>query len=62
MKLEEYLLGLKNAIDCIYGLKLNGVKDSDEVEFSEMKHGRFKVTVNGEYYGIWDITRRTFVD
>lgn len=28
----------------------------------EISYNRYSVTVNGEYIGIWDDARRTFVD
>jgi hypothetical protein len=37
------------------------VSDNANVTFEEVD-GRIKVIVNGEYYGIWDVLRRTFVD
>lgn len=42
-------------------LELNGIKKTDEVKFHQM-NGRIRVTINGTYYGVWDIIRRTFVD
>ena len=42
-------------------LEILGVKG--EFAFSTTKHlDRIKVIVNGEYFGIWDTTRKTFVD
>ena len=42
-------------------LEIFGVKG--EVSLSPNKHlDRIKVIVNGEYFGTWDITRKTFVD
>jgi hypothetical protein len=55
LKLCENIAILEDA------LEKNGIKKSDAVRFERMDD-RVKVTVNGEYYGIWDINRRTFVD
>lgn len=41
-------------------LKDLGVKGSIEVE--EVSVGRIKVTVNGDYFGIYDTQKSTFVD
>ena len=42
-------------------LEILGVKG--EFAFSPTKYlDRIKVIVNGEYFGIWDTTRKTFVD
>lgn len=37
-----------------------GVKGRATAE--EITAGRYKVTVNGEYVGIWDVDKNTFVD
>lgn len=42
-------------------LEKNGITKKDDVRFREV-NGRIEVTINGEYYGIWDTLRRTFVD
>ena len=44
------------------GLEALGITESkNRVEY-ESVGGRVKVTVDGEYLGIWDTLRRTFVD
>jgi hypothetical protein len=62
VKLKEIREALNKSLDIIHGLTLNGVKDSDKVDWNEVEEGRLRVTVNGEYYGVWDIARKTFVD
>lgn len=42
-------------------LEKNGITKKDDVRYREV-NGRIEVTINGEYYGIWDTMRRTFVD
>ena len=32
------------------------------VQLRQIAADRIEVTVNGEYFGIWDILRKTFVD
>ena len=60
-KTENYI-PLAQVFDTIYcALEENGVTKDDDVRF-HYEYGRVKVTVNGEYYGIWDVGRRTFVD
>lgn len=41
-------------------LKALGYKGT--VRAVEVTLGRYYVTVNGEYFGIWDCERNTFVD
>jgi hypothetical protein len=60
-KTENYS-PLAQVFDTIYcALEENGVTKADDVRF-HYEYGRVKVTVNGEYYGIWDVQRKTFVD
>lgn len=41
-------------------LRTLGVKGSATLEY--IQADRVKVTVNGEYFGLWDAEKRTFVD
>lgn len=41
-------------------LRTNGERGRAEIE--EKTPGRYVVRVEGDYYGIWDAERRTFVD
>jgi hypothetical protein len=38
-----------------------GFTEKDEVRIREVDE-RIEVTINGEYYGVWDTVRQTFVD
>lgn len=38
-----------------------GFTENDEVRIREVDK-RIEVTINGEYYGVWDTVRQTFVD
>lgn len=53
---------MKNTInEIIIALKALGV--NGEVSFSPNKYqDRIKVIVNGEYFGLWDMVKKTFVD
>lgn len=42
------------------GLKALGLKGKATVK--EVSQHRYKVTVNGEYFGLWDAEKKTFVD
>ena len=53
MKPEYYLRKIKE------GLSAFGVKGLVDIELED---GRAVVTVNGEYFGIWDVRKATFVD
>lgn len=46
--------------DIMHALKALGVEGTVTVEY--IAPGRIKVIVNGEYFGIWDAERMTFVD
>lgn len=54
---------MKNSIneDIIRALEILGVKGEVELH-PPIDPLRIVVTVNGEYFGIWDIIRKTFVD
>ena len=54
---------MKNSIneDIIKALEKLGVKGEIELR-PPLDPLRIVVTVNGEYFGIWDILRKTFVD
>lgn len=53
---------VQQVFDTIYcALEENGITKDNDIRF-HYEYGRVKVTVNGEYYGIWDVNRRTFVD
>lgn len=41
-------------------LRTLGVKGSATLEY--LTADRVRVTVNGEYFGLWDSEKRTFVD
>lgn len=45
---------IKNALEI---LGVNG-----KATFRYISHDRVEVKVNGEYFGIWDSIRKTFVD
>lgn len=51
----------KDLAELLEALKKNGITEKDDVRLRHV-YGRIEVTINGEYYGIWDTTRRTFVD
>lgn len=52
---------MKNSInDIMNALKALGVKGTVTVEY--IAPDRIKVEVNGEYFGIWDAVKKTFVD
>ena len=44
----------------IKALKKLGI--SGKATFEYINHDRIKVNVNGEYFGIWDAEKKTFVD
>ena len=46
--------------EIIKALEIFGVKG--KVEMRHINPGRIEVIVNGEYFGIWDVSRKTFVD
>lgn len=46
--------------EIIKALEILGVKG--KVEMHHMNLDRIEVIVNGEYFGIWDVSRKTFVD
>ena len=50
----------KTITEILKGLKALGVKGRARIEY--ITHDRIKVFVNGEYIGIWDAKRKTFVD
>ena len=50
----------KTIIELLKGLKALGIKGKASIEY--ITHDRIKVFVNGEYFGIWDVLRKTFVD
>lgn len=50
----------KTIIEITEGLKALGIQDKATFEY--ITHDRIKVIVNGEYFGIWDVVRKTFVD
>lgn len=50
----------KTIIEISEGLKALSVKGKATFEY--ITHDRIKVIVNGEYFGIWDVTKKTFVD
>ncbi len=54
---------MKNSIneDIKKALEILGVKGEIEIR-PPLDPLRIVVTVNGEYFGIWDILRKTFVD
>jgi hypothetical protein len=54
---------MKNSIneDIIRALEILDVKGEVELH-PPIDPLRIVVTVNGEYFGIWDIIRKTFVD
>lgn len=37
-------------------------KESDKVEIKSIDETRHEVHINGEYFGVWDSGRKTFVD
>ena len=53
---------MKNLINEVAtALEILGVQGEVEVE-PIVGFDRLKVSVDGEYFGIWDTTRKTFVD
>lgn len=46
--------------DLTKALEILGIQG--EVTIKEVTPGRIIVRVDGEYFGIWDMTRKTFVD
>ena len=54
---------MRNTIkeDIIKALKILGVKGKIAL-YPPIDPLRVVVTVNGEYFGIWDVLRKTFVD
>lgn len=54
---------MKNSIneEIIKALEILGVKGEIELR-PPIDPLRIVVTVNGEYFGIWDVIRKTFVD
>lgn len=47
-------------IDIAKGLKALGVKG--KLTIKHITNDRIKVYINGEYFGIWDVLKKTFVD
>ena len=37
-------------------------KESDRVEIKSIDGNRHEVHINGDYFGVWDSHRKTFVD
>lgn len=37
-------------------------KESDRVEIKSIDENRHEVHINGDYFGVWDSDRKTFVD
>lgn len=37
-------------------------KESDRVEIKSIDENRHEVNINGDYFGVWDSNRKTFVD
>lgn len=46
--------------DLIKALEILGINGT--VTTNEITHGRILILVDGEYFGIWDVVRKTFVD
>lgn len=42
--------------------KLGCSKKSDRIEIKSIDENRHEVRINGEYFGVWDSIRKTFVD
>ena len=61
VELDEIIFSMSEIDDIKRALTLNGITDKDSVELEQVS-GRVKIVVNGEYYGVWDTLRRTFVD
>ena len=60
-RLNNYEVDDYSTKEITLALEKLGVKG--EFAFSHTKYlDRIKVIVNGEYFGIWDTTRKTFVD
>ena len=53
MSIQNFL-EIKRAL-CSLGIKRG-------VEITRFYYGVAEIEVNGEYFGIWDISRKTFVD
>lgn len=62
LTMDDIVWDAEELDDIRRGLEALGITDSkNRVEY-ESVGGRVKVTVDGEYLGIWDTLRRTFVD
>lgn len=60
-KLEDFNTLVEELEEIRRALEINEVTSKDNVKL-EWSNDRVKITINGEYYGIWDTMRRTFVD
>ena len=55
----------KSQCDDVAGTILAAVRANGErgkAEIEEKTPGRYVVRIEGDYYGVWDVERRTFVD
>ena len=62
LTMDDIAWDVEELDDIRRALETLGITDSkNRVEYESVS-GRVKITVDGEYYGIWDTLRRTFVD
>lgn len=53
---------MKNLINNEINKALEILGVTGKATFRYITHDRVEVMINGEYFGIWDATRKTFVD